>query len=256
MSMFGDMTRESHEAAEDRLGGFQVYDTDIYSGTIKLAYASQAPSGARCINFEFDFGGKTYKETVYYTNKKGENFFLNKDDKTKKVSLPGFTLVDDICLLTTETPLSGQATEEKVVNVYDRDAKKELPKSVPMLMDLLGKPISLGIVRATVNKTEKNSNGDYVPVASGETRDENNIDKAYHTETQLTVVEAQRELTKGEFWGKWVEANKGKTRDKTVKNLNTSGNAGRPGNGPPQSSANSNTPGAAPARKSLFGAKG
>ncbi|MFR7882301.1 MAG: hypothetical protein ACLU5J_13140 [Christensenellales bacterium] len=41
-------------------------------------------------------GKKPYTETIYITNKEGKNYFLNKQDPTKKVPLPGFTLIDDL----------------------------------------------------------------------------------------------------------------------------------------------------------------
>lgn len=257
MSLFGNLTNDGLEEVEDRLGGFAVFDTDIYSGTVKMAYALQAASGARGIFFEFDLGGgKSYRETVYITNKAGENWYMAKDGNGqatgKKAPLPGFTLVDDICIMTTDNPLALQGHEEKVVKVYDSEQKKELPKSVPVLIDLLGKPISLAIVKSLADKTKKEGDK-YVP--TGEFRDENHIEKAFHTETKLTVVEAKQGKTAGEFWDKWVEKNKGQMRDKRANKGNGAGGSTGPGrtqSGPPQAS-NTNT-GAAP-RKSLFGAK-
>lgn len=250
MSLFGNMTHEGMDVeAEDRLGGFQLFDSDIYNTTVKMAYSVTAPSGARAIFFEFDLGeGKTYRETVFFTSRSGVNFYLT--ENKKKAPLPGFTLVDDICMFTTDSPLATQNTEEKVVKVYDSEAKKELPKSVPVLVDLLGKPVSIAILRSLENKNEKVGN-EYVPTA--ETRETNNIDKAFHTDTKLTMVEAKANKTVGEFWDKWLEKNKGEVRDrrKHKGGPGSAPGAGRPQAGPPQSSG----PTAAPARKSLFGNK-
>jgi hypothetical protein len=144
--------------------------------------------------FNFDLNDKEYRETIYITNKQGENFFLNKDDPTKKVPLPGYTTVNDICLMTTDKPLSEQDTEAKMVNVWDNDAKKEVPKSVPVLTELLGQKVTLGILKQLVNKNEKNqSSGKYEPTA--ETREENVIEKVFHSPTHMTVVEAQNGAT-------------------------------------------------------------
>jgi hypothetical protein len=250
MSLFGNMTNEGMDVeAEDRLGGFQIFDSDIYNTTIKMAYSITAPSGARAIFFEFDLGtGSTYRETVYFTSRSGVNFYLT--ENKKKAPLPGFTLVDDICMFTTDTPLAGQNTEEKVVKVYDTDSKKEVPKSVPVLVDLLGKQVSIGVVRNLENKNEKVGN-EYVPTA--ETRETNNIEKAFHTDTKLTIVEAKAGKTVGEFWDKWLEKNKGQTRDRRKHKGGPA--SGRPNAGPPQSGGGSAGPTAAPARTSLFNKK-
>lgn len=249
MSMFKNMTNNGLEETQDRLGGFQPLATDIYTGVLKLAYATTASSGAQAINFVFETQGKEYRETVYITNKKGENFFLNKDDKTKKVPLPGFVIADDICLCATEKPLSEQEVEEKVVKLYDFEAKKELPKSVPVLVELIGKTVSLGIVQELHNKTKKNdSTGEYEPIEEEVTK--NVIEKVFHTESKFTMVEVRNGAETAAFWDAWVERNKGSVKDKRdLKN----GKPGAPGKPAPAGSGQTATPAAA--RKSLFGAK-
>ena len=108
MSFFKNLSSDGLEEAQDRLGGYQPLDTDIYHGVIKAMYAGQAASGAMNVTVIVDLNGKEYRETVYITNKNGENFFLNKQDKSKKVPLPGFTTIDDICLIATGSPLAEQ----------------------------------------------------------------------------------------------------------------------------------------------------
>jgi hypothetical protein len=251
MSIFGTLNNTGMEETQDRLGGFQPFTTGIYTGKIKLAYAGASTGGARNITLIVDFGGREYRETIYITNKKGENWFLNKDDRTKKVPLPGFTTVDDICLVTSGSPLADQDAEDKMVKVYDKDAKKEIPMSVPVLTGLIGKDVSLGIVQILENKNEKVGN-EYVPTA--ETRTSNAIDKVWHTETKMTVAEARAGAETGAFWGAWAERNKDQIRDKrTIKDGVAAPQSGRPGaakaGGAPVAGAQ------AGARKSLFGAK-
>lgn len=239
------MTNDGLEEAQDRLGGGFLLETDAYEAEIKVAYAGQSAGGARNITIVAEAGGKEYRETVYFTNKKGENFFLNKDDNTKKVPLPGFTLVDDLCLVATGTGLADQDTEEKQVKVWDPEQKKELPKAVPVLVNLIGKKVGLTIVKSTVNVNEKDGAGNYVPTAK--TREENNIDKVFDIDSRMTVAEA-RDGREAGFIDAWVVKNKGQTRDKTTKADNDNGRTGRPGAAPQA--------GAAPAgARSLFGAK-
>jgi hypothetical protein len=244
MGIFSNLTNDGLEAAQDRVGGFAPFPTDAYDAKVKLAYAIQSDGGAHGVVLMATMpDGREYRETIYITNKKGENFFLNKDDKTKKVPLPGFTVVNDICLATTEAPLSEQPTEEKVVNIYDYDQKKELPKSVPVLTALIDMPVTLGIVEQLENKSAKDGAGNYQPTA--ETRIINFIDKVFHTETKKTMVEALNGQDAA-FYDKWVERNQGQQRDKRTIKDGAAGTAGRPSAGPP-------TGGTGAKPKSLFG---
>ena len=249
MALFSNLKSDGLEETQDRLGGgFQAKDTDVYEATIKVMYAGQSAGGAHSVTMLADIDGTEYRETIYITNKKGENFFLNKQDPTKKVPLPGFTTVDHICQIAGGAPLCDQPASEKMVNIYDYDLKKEVPKSVMVLTDLIDQKIALGIVKQTVDINEKNGNGDYVP--TGKTRDENVIDKVFDIDTKLTVVEAVNGLTEGVFQASWLEKNKGVTRNKTGKTgANDNGKGGRPAGAPPQA-------GAATKTKSLFGNKG
>lgn len=255
MSLFENLKTDDLEETQDRLGGFQPLKTDIYSGVIKMAYAGQSQGGARNVTVIVDADGREYRETAYITNKKGENWFLNKDDRTKKVPLPGFTMIDDICVASSGSPLAEQETEDKMVKVYDPEAKKELPKSVPVLTGLIGKPISLGIVEILENKQVKEGN-DYVPTA--ETKVSNVIDKVWHTESKMTVAEARAGADNGAFWNSWLERNKHQVRDRRTIKDGVAGPGQAKTGAPGAKRANAGPPQAGTAgapRKSLFGAK-
>lgn len=246
MGLFNDLKTDGLEQSEDRLGGFAPLETGVYDAEIKLAYAGESTGGAMSISLVADVGGREYRETVYVTNKKKQNFFLNKNDPSKKVPLPGFTVIEDICLMTTEKPLSEQVTEEKVVKLYDYEAKQEVPKSVQVLTGLLGQKVKLGIVQELVNKNEKNSAGDYVPIA--ESRVQNYIEKVFHDPTGMTTVEAKTGVKPEDasFMKKWAEKNTGVQRDKREIKDGTSGAPSR--NAP----ASAPTAGGAAPRASLF----
>ena len=249
MSLFGNLKSEGLEDSQDRLGGFAPLESGVYDGVIKAMYGGTSTGGSTSVTLIADFGGKEYKETFYVTNKKGENFFFNKDDKTKKVPLPGFTVVDDICLIATGEALFQQETEDKVIGIYDYDQKKEVPTTVPMMTALLGQKVSLGILKIIENKNEK-SGDEYVPTAA--TRELNNVDKVFHPELNLTVAEARNgvDAADAKFKDAWTERNKGVTRDKRTIKDGEAGSATRP----------TRAAGAAPAAgatptKSLFGKK-
>jgi hypothetical protein len=245
MGMFGNLTNDGLEETRDRLGGFQALPTGGYDMDIKVAYAGKSQHGAQSLTLIGDIDGREYRETIYFTNRAGENYFLNKSDSSKKVPLPGFTIVDELCMVTTDAPLAAQATEEKIVKIWDPETKQEQPKSVPVLTGLTGKKVTLGIGEVLENKNQKNdSTGQYEPTP--DTRVSNVIEKVFHYETKMTVPEA-RAGKPAEFYAQWVERNQGQQRDRrTIKEGGEAGTSGRPGGGAPAASS------AAP-KTSLFG---
>lgn len=250
MGIFSGLKSEGLEETRDSLGGFSALESNAYTGEIKLAYAVKSPGGAQGVFVEFDFNGTKFSTIEWVTNKKGENWFLNKNDQTKKVPLPGFTIIDDLCIVTTEKPLEEQATEEKVVKVYDWDQKKEIPQNMPVLVDLIGKKVTLGIIKQIEDAQKKNqTTGEYEN--TGKTREVNVIDKVFHYPTNLTVPEVRNATKAGvapeaSFHPAWVERNAGKTKDRSS-GSDAAGKSGKPG-----SKATPPAPGGGE-RKSLFG---
>lgn len=245
MNMFANLTNEGLEKEVDRLGGGNApLTTDIYKGIIKLAYAGTSTGGSKFVALLVDVDGRDYRETIYVTNRQGQNFYMSKDNK--KVPLPGFSMIDNICLLTTEQPLAAQNVENKVVKLWSYEENKEIPQEVPVLTDLLGKQVALAIEHVLENKTQKNHDGVYVPIP--EERNYNTITKAFHHETMVTVTEALNGLDEGEFHAKWLDQNQGKVRDKrTIKDEDSADKSAPP-------SPNSSNQAAAP-KRSLFGKK-
>lgn len=243
-NLFGNLTSDGMEEVQDRLGGgFQARDSDAYDFKLKMMYAGQSAEGARNVSVVLEDAKGEYRETIFVTNKKGENWFLNKQDPTKKVPLPGFTTVDHLCKLATGLGLADQEWEEKVINLYDYDQKKEMPKSVMVCTSMLGHPITCGLIQTKKNKGVKQADGSYVD--GPEERIEVNINKVFHTETKMTVVELEDKKETAEFYDKWVEKNKGVVIDKrTIKD----GQAGKVAGAPQAAGAN----GAPVAKKSLF----
>lgn len=247
-NLFGNIGAEGLEQAKDTLGGgFGAIDSDVYNGTIKAAYAGESSGGARSLTFvvgiEVNGQPRDYREVVYVTSgkAKGQKPYYEKDGK--KSPLPGFTTANDICLMSTGKALELQPFEEKVIKLYDYDAKAEVPTKVQMAVDLIGRPITLAILRERHVKQVKVGN-DYVDADDGSTVDKNTIDKAFHTDTGLSVSEHARGLDKGEFIDLWRDKNKGQVKDRTE------GKAGKTG-APGQAAAAGGAP--APKGKSLFG---
>lgn len=237
MGMFDSLTSEGLERTEDRVGGFSTLPTDIYTGKIKAAYGSVSSSGAKAVNLIMDINGREYRETIYVTNKEGKNYFIT--SQNHKAMLPGFSIINNICLICTNKQLGELETEEKVLNVYDFEAKAEVKKNVPVITDLTGAEIEVAIEDVIENKREKKGS-DYVPTA--ETREYNRICNVFHPELHKTVNEAM-DGKEAVFHDTWLEKNQGKKIDRrTIKEGNTPA--------APKSSGSTQTP-----RQSLFGKK-
>lgn len=221
---------------------------------IKVAYVVTSEGGATGIGLQLDLGGKDYNETVYITNKQGENFFTTDRDPGKKIPLPGFTLINDLCMVTTEKPLSEQESEEKMVNIYDPAERKAVPRGAQVLTELTGKTAFFGILKKLENKNAKNqATGKYEPTA--DSRETNSLVKVFHDPTKLTLNEVMVAQEAGEmpesavFYEAWIKKNKGVTQDaRKIKDGAGGAKSGKPG-GPPQAGAN------APKTNSLFGNK-
>lgn len=208
--------------------GFEALDSDLYKTTVKMAYLVIHESKAQGIAFEFDLGGgKIFKIEQIIKTKEGKNYFIN--TKTKLTApLAGFTVVDDICTITTGKGLKGQATEQKIVKVYNFDKKEDVPTQVHVLTDLLGKEVGLAVIKRLENKSKKE--GDRY-VATSETITRNDIVKAVYPDNGTTVGE--RTEKKDPTWAAgWVKNNKGKTKEKLTYKGNSSGGSAAGGTPP------------------------
>ena len=252
--LFGDLTpTEKLEATTDRVGGgFEAIPTDIYEGTVKLAYVSKAAqSKASAVNLILLIDGKEQAFQVYVTNKNGENFYTDKENPTKKIPNSSFEIIDDLCLLTTNAGLIDQDHEEKVVKIYNYTERKEIPTQVPCLTALHGQPVKVAIQRQIVDKEKKDDSGEYKP--TGETRTKNELIKFVQPDTNMTVNEYRAELTSAEWYPAWLSKNKGKDRDMSTKTAGGASGGGVLGTGRPGGTTMFGTQSSAAPKKTLFG---
>ena len=214
MSLLAGLTTdESIKESKDSVGGgFTAKPSGIYDAVVKVAYITVAASGAKAVNLIADINGTEYRETIYITNKKGQNFYVS-EDGTKNY-LPGFTTVNDLALLTTGQPLANATTENKVIKIWNKDQAKEVPTEVPCITALHGKPIKLGILEEITFKQVKDANNNYVDTP--ETRTSNIISKVFHASTGKTVNEYKAKAETAEFIDKWKAKWDGQPNDKTA----------------------------------------
>lgn len=242
--MFKNLSTEGMEQQEDRLGGSGPLATSVYTGKIKQFYGTKSDGGASGVVLILDIDGREYRETIWCTNKKGENFYT-KDNK--KYQLPGFITANDIALCANGQQLNELDWEEKQVKVYNFEKRTDEAKAVEVAVDLLGKEVTVAIVNTLKNKQEKNGQGEYVDIA--DERTENHIEKVFDPESKRTVREAIDQKEEAVFHDEWLKKNDGQQRDKrSIKNGGSAGTAGAP-----PKAGQSSAPAAA--SKSLFGKK-
>lgn len=199
------------EKEKDVLGGRTLLPTNVYDGTLDVAYLTKSSGGATAFNFIVDVDGRKVRDTIYVTNKAG-GVTYTKDGK--KFPLPGYSLVNALCKLTAGKEIPDLVFEKKLVKLYDFEQRKEVPTEVDVAVELVGKPVKLGIEHHRENKRAKDQTGAYVPTA--EVREFNTITRVFHTQTNQTAAEYNAQ-SPAEFMAIWVKEFEGKVIDKTAK---------------------------------------
>lgn len=210
MSIFKKLaTDTSIELDKDTLGSgskFGPWESGVYETVIDLAYVDESKGGAISVNLTFKTQeGKELRQTIYITSNKEKgqlNYYVTPEGVKKY--LPGFTTINDLCLLTVGEELSDLETETKVLSLYDHAARKEVPTKKEVITELMGKDITLGVVKVIEDKFN----------APGETRTVNEISKVFRSTDQMTSNEIRAEETEATFCKEWAEKNTGITRNK------------------------------------------
>lgn len=244
MNMLANLKADDDIKTEtDSVGSGGVVDSGLYPAEIELAYLEEAKSEALAlvVHFKTD-SGRTIQQKLWMTGGKDKgkkNYWTDKDDV--KHFLPGFNHANALALLTVKKEISELEPEEKVVKLWNYEAKAEVPTKVQVVTELLKQRVILGVLKQTVDKT-KLEGSVYVP--TGETRDENEVDKIFRESDKMTTAEIRAGATEAEFYATWDKKFTGTVRNK-AKGAAAGGVAGAPkGN----AGAASPKPG-----KSLFG---
>ena len=222
MSLLSNLTTDETIANErDSVGSSGPLDSGLYNCNVSLAYIQKSQGGALGLTLHLKTdAGREVRQTLWMTSgtaKGCKNYY--EDKQGAKQYLPGFIHANALALLTTGKEISALDTETKVINAYSPEAKAEVPTKVEMVMDLLGKEIVAGLIKQTVDKTQKNDAGVYVP--TGETRDENEIDKFFRASDRKTTAEIRAQVEEAKFADTWLEKWQGKVKDKSSKTAAT-----------------------------------
>ena len=218
MSLFGKGYNDKAIPVTDKQK--RTVDSGVYQGTIKNAFIGKSSGGATSVSLEVKLdSGKTIFETIYVTNKQGDNTY----EKDGVIGyLPGFLTVNQIALFATGKDLYElePEMEERIVKQYDSKAGKQVDKPAMVIVPLLEQPILVAIKEVRENKTKAGDGNKRITLA--DERVFNTIDKVFHPSTFHTQAELEQEK-EATYLESWKKDNDGKLDDryKSVESANS-----------------------------------
>lgn len=205
---------------EDSVGGGSfTWESGVYDVVVDMAYLLESKGGAMGLHLTLLNGQKKLKETLWITSGKAKGqkpTYI--DAKGTKRPLPGYTQGLNLCMSALDVTLedAAQSAEAKTINMYDFDAKKDVPTSVDHVMtNLIGKQVKVGVIKRIENKRGNDGTGKYVDLP--ETREVNVISQFFYADSGLSVMEKAKGQTEASFIGEWKKANDGKTHNRAKK---------------------------------------
>jgi len=207
------------ETETDYIPSSGPLDSGIYESTITMAYQGVSKNGAAFIALTLESNGRTHSEKVYVTSGDAKDNKATYTDKKsgKEKPLPGYLLGSSFANLAANKTLQDLTTEEKIVNIYDYEQKKDVPTKVQVFVDLLDAPVIVGLVKTIVDKTELNDSGAYV--ATGETREQTQINKVFRASDKKTVAEALVQDSEANYIKNWEKRYTDTLKDNSTKNV-------------------------------------
>jgi hypothetical protein len=234
-------------------GGNGPMESGAYRAKIGMAYTEKSKGGALGLFLTLLVGdsAREVRQILWMTsgNEKGNKTYYTKDGEN--YPLPGYSMANSLALLTTGKEISELDTEEKVIKLYNSEVKAEVATKVQAVTELIGQEVVVGLIKQTVDKTKETSPGSKIYEPTGETREENEIDKFFcakegHENKTTTEIKAKAE--KAEFYDAWTAKWTGVTKNK-AKGASAGGTAGVPG----KPGAAAAATGTAKPKQSLFG---
>lgn len=199
-------------------GGFKPLESDIYPMKVTMMYADESKGGATSLTIHAEGAAGKYRETIYVTSgrAKGGKPYYEKDGK--KHFLPGYNIANAITLLTIGKTIGNAPHEPKTVNIYDYEAKKDLPQTREVYTSVIGQTVLVGIQQIiddkNVNVADKGEKPDWQ--ATGITYLKNEMKKVFRERDKLTVQEITAKVETAAFHDKWLDNNKGEVYDASI----------------------------------------
>jgi len=184
----------------DSLGGGFTKPTGLYGCVVDVAYLNKSRGGALGLNLHLRVASdkSIIRETLWVTSgdaKGNKYYYENKDGK--RFLLPGMATAEQIAMITTGKPMGEQTQEEKTVKLWDPESRAEKPTKVPVLTDMVGKSILVGI-----HKVDRNRWSGGAPTA--EHSFVNQIDKVFYPDG-FSTMEREAEAEQAKVHIQWQE---------------------------------------------------
>ena len=215
------------EENNDKIGSkFSTVETGLYMLELTQAYLHESKGEAAALVLEGKTADDTIlRQTIYMTSGKAKgkkNYYIDKQGK--KWNLPGYIMVENICLLTTGKKITDMVIEEKIVDIYDPAVGTQVPTKVDTFVELLGKNVLVGIHKQVESKNIMNpSTNKYVPTT--ETRTVNEFAKIFRAGDKMTVLEVKAKAPEAKVYLTWHDTYSGKTRNRIAKGTKVSPDA-------------------------------
>ena len=223
MTDFLDFNRGGAKQESESVGGGRtLFDSAIYTASIKQLYLDAYDSGARFASVTLDIGGKDYEERFLITNGKGESFWNDRDGNP--VQYDGLTRLEELVFAAGFPSLQAAGVAPGTIRAWDKDAKAFVLRQHPhVLGNTHGKQVLAAITKVIQNKQKKNPNTNKYDKLN-EKEEINQVAKFANMQKQ-TQLEAAKNVNPPTFMDTWYKKWTGVTRDtyKTQANAPSSG---------------------------------
>ena len=190
----------------ERVGGFSADESAVYTKGITQAYLSISQNGAYAMNLATkDKEGNERNYQFYFTNRAGQTYYTKGG---KKHQLPGFALLNAICMLTANQTAQQVLSKAKkqVIDLMDWESRKEVPTEVKTYPQICKKAIKMGITKVISNAYKKGK-------PTNERREQNEIKMVFNAKSGLTITELAASLTEPKLLAQWVKTWEGRDDD-------------------------------------------
>lgn len=198
--------------------GSSLLETGLYKAVVKHVYITQSKSGTGIANVILTIDNKDVKVEPLYIS-----YADTKSPVRDGKVIPGFITINALSELVTGKPFSETVknAQKKALMLYDFESKADKPTEVPVVVELSGKQVGVGITKLHKHK-KKEVNGKWYPTT--DMFYVNEIHRFYDVTTGQTSTE-KKKGAEASFGKSWVEKNKGVTKEETVKETIIPGDA-------------------------------
>lgn len=214
-------------------------DTNVYPAKIKYGYLYKSTRGALMAKIEFDTGGRSVSiDECIMSNKSGE--LKATYEKGGEVRLlPGYSKILNVFQTVGITNDAGELVqdlsevevEERLLKLYDFKERKEVASEQNCLVQLFDENVEIAVYKEVVDKTTnvagEDEPADYQP--TGETREVNEVVKVMNEDGFTLLEQGDEDVTEPLFKAEWIEAHKGKVKNKAKGAKEGAAKSGRPG---------------------------